>query len=264
MNSAALEPPISNTRRWLFWLVLVFLSQLALIYFLSDRNHKTVIPSPIATPLQLLPGHLTEAQFSETFLASDPALFATANPHGFSAGAWLKAPPRAYEEDNFVEHTEPSYWLALNLRQFGSSISQFIQTNSTASGKSSENIAPKIQLTQIVDDSVKLKPSSKLGVEGELISRELFNPPQLQSWAHMELLSNSIAQVAVDRRGLVISARLLSRSGFSNADNNALEIARNLQFSPSAINEITWGKLIFQWQTLPLIATNSELKTIQP
>lgn len=263
MNSAS-EIPTSNLRRWILWLVVVFLTQLVLIYLLSFQEHTRVIPAPTVTPLQLLPERLTEAQFSETFLASDPSLFASVNSHGFSGPAWLKDPLRAYENINFVERTEPPYWLSVNLRQFGSSISQFVQTNSISPGNYSENIAPKIQFTQVYDHFSSSRTNSDFRVEGDLLSRELLNPPQLPSWAHTNLLSNSVVQVTVDMQGTILSTRLLERSGYFEADNNALQTARNLQFSPDGKNETTLGKLIFEWQTLPAIVPTPEVKTNQP
>ena len=263
MNSAAREFPIFSVPRWLVLLAFIFLTQVLLIYFLSARKHAVIPQTPLrVVPLQIFSERVTESQFSEKFLVSDPALFASANSHGFSGAAWLKTPARDYEQFNLARHSEPSFWLPLNVEQLGDGIGQYIRANTIATVPVSKHSAPKIALTQTLDLS-NPKTNSQFRIEGDLSSREIIDPPQLQAWAHTELLSNSIAQVAVDQRGIVLSARLLSRSGYARADINALEVARNLQFIPSNKSAITWGQVIFDWQTVPVILTNSTNEILQ-
>lgn len=254
MNSAALESVGWRAQRWLIWLALIFGAQLLLIYLLASHK-KTVTPSPFAqrSSIQLFTEPVSDSQFSETFLANDPTLFAMANPNGFSGAAWLKVPKRNYD---LSERVESPFWLSLNPEQLGSSVSQFVRSNIIATLASPENIAPKIFASTLLDSADSRKTNSQLRIEGDLASRKLIEHPQLQSWATNGILSNSVVQISVDRRGIVISPRLLSRSDLLEADRAALTLARELRFEPSANPNTTWEKLIFDWHTVPVATTN--------
>ncbi len=264
MSCVAIEPSNSTARRWFGLVTLVFLSQLLLIFLLSGRPQTRSRIAPSVAPLLLFPEQLTEAEFAEKFLVSNPDLFVSPNVSGFSGTAWLNIPPRDYEKSRSIKRTEPPFWLTLNLQQLGNSISRDTQTNAASAPVFAETVRPKIQFRKKLENVLEPETPSQLRVEGALAARELLNPPQLQAWPHTEILSNSVAQISVDKYGSVLSARLLLRSGFSNADNNALEIARNLQFSPSGESNITLGQLSFEWRTLAVIAANGEPKAIQP
>jgi TonB family protein len=259
MNPAALEPATWNARRWLFSLALIFLAQLLLIYLLSARQR--AVNSPAIAPtmkVHLFTGELAESEFSETFLASDPTLFAVASPHSFST-AWLKAPKRNY---NLSERTELPYWLALNSEMLGKSVTQFVQTNLITPTSVQENPEPKILAATIPGSFNVPKSNSVLHIEGNLTSSILGDLPQLESQPHTVILSNSVVQVTVDPRGTVVSARLLARSGSADADRSALETAGHIQFAPNTKNETILGKLIFDWHTVPSSATNSTNGTL--
>ncbi|MEO5804455.1 MAG: hypothetical protein ABIR24_13095 [Verrucomicrobiota bacterium] len=261
MNSPALEPVTWNAPRWLLLLTLVFGSQLLLIYLLSARERASVRPPPARASVQLFTARLTESEFSKTFLASDPTLFARANSHGFSGAAWLKVPERNYD---LSERAELPFWLALNSEQLGNGVDRFLRTNATTPISLSEIAAPKILASPILDLTINAKSNSQFRVEGELVRRQLIDVPKLQSWATNEILSNTVAQVSVDGRGTVFSPRLLSRSGSVEADRAALETARNLQFVPNGKSEIIFGKLIFDWHTVPVVMTNGVVKGNAP
>jgi hypothetical protein len=84
--------------------------------------------------------------------------------------------------------------------------------------------------------------------------------PVLPSWAHSELISNSVVRVAVSGDGCTFSPVLLTESGYPEADLHALKLANELRFQPlpgerlggGEPQALIWGKLIFQWHTLPL------------
>jgi hypothetical protein len=149
MNSAAIESEAWKSGRWLFLLVLIFGSQLLLIYLLSARTH-TGIPRAVAptSSIQLFTRPINESEFSETFLANDPTLFAMANTHGFSGAAWLKIPERNYD---LAQTPEATFWLSLNSEQLGDDITQFVRTNSIAPIAIAENVAPKILTSSSLD-----------------------------------------------------------------------------------------------------------------
>ena len=260
MNTAAIEDTPPPARRWLLLLAVVFVVQVGLIFLLSGEPAKPVTASKALPSLQILPYRMTESQFMETFLATDPSLFVTANQHGFSGDAWLKAPPRFYEYHEIIKRTEPPFWLALNLRQFGNTVSEFIQTNLVASANQPVVSPPKIhfKMSFSSDSSYPAKTNSQMFIEGAVADRLLVNPPQLETWPHPDLLTNSIAKIAVDAGGTVLSSRLISRSGSEEADNRALEISRNLEFSPARNTGLSWGTIIFDWQTTAPAASTNE------
>ena len=109
-----------------------------------------------------------------------------------------------------------------------------------------------------------LPPDPPLRIEGDLATRPLLAPLALKSWAHAELLSNSVVQAMVDADGFTFSPVLLTGCGLEEADLYALKLASGARFRPAPRlpgtghdpGGLTWGKLIFQWQTLPLPATN--------
>lgn len=258
MNSVVLEPLHWNGRRWLMFFVLIFAAQLLLIYILSAHNRA---PSPHEVPhvsVEVFPKQLTESQFTEIFLESDPTLFVLPNRHGFSGSAWLNISPRNYD---LIEQAKPPFWLGLDSEQLGNAMTRFIQTNTLSPLPASESPKPGIFLTQS-DPSAYAKTNSLLRIEGDLAVRKPIQLPTLKSWPHSDILSNSIAQIAVNKSGMVISTRLISRSGNIDADRFALETGRQLQFTPG--KEIVWGNLIFDWHTLPIVNTNNAVKIGSP
>lgn len=261
MNAATLESPTGKFRQLLLVTLLIFLLQLALIYLLSSRGNA---PSPRSTArstsVRLSSERLTETQFSQNFLGDDPTLFASANSHGFSGPAWLKSPPQEYDKIDFAERAE-AFWLPLNVKRFGDGVSRFVETNVAALIPIAEGSVPPIRVAAIPVET-KQRSESRLRIEGDLASREVINFPQLHPWAHSNLLNNSVVQVSVDKSGVVLSPRLLSRSGLALADNAALQWASTIQFSRDDKNEITWGKLVFDWHTIA--TTNSEVKVTAP
>lgn len=255
MNSAPVEPVIWKAPRWLFLFALIFGSQVLLIYLLSANARSASRPILAPSPsIQLITEPINDSKFSEIFLASDPTLFAMANPHGFSGEAWLKVPKRNY---NLSDRVEVPFWLPLNSGQLGSGIAQFVRTNVVVPLSITENVAPKIFVSQFLDSSSNAKSNSQLRIEGDLALRKLIDSPELKTWAHTEILSNTVAQIAVDKSGTVISVRLLSRSGLAEADRAALTVAREIRFGPSGKSDATWGRLVFDWHTVPATLTNS-------
>jgi len=101
---------------------------------------------------------------------------------------------------------------------------------------------------------VARRTNSTLRVAGDLVNRRLLNPPQLQSWPALDLLTNTVVQVLVNAEGNVFSSTLLTLSGSKEADQNALDVARAARFEPLRRSSpaLTIGALIFEWHTAPL------------
>jgi len=259
MTSRAPEPTRWNSRSWLLAGASIFLGQFLFIYFLSAGGRPSSSPRSTPFRLQLASTQWTEAQFSKMFLTSDPSLFAVPGKHTFSGAAWLKNPVRNYDSRNLFELKEAPFWLALNPGQLGTSLNQFVRTNTVGPILRTDDAAPRIQ-TRILEVSNEARTNSQLRIEGELATRRLLSPLALAAWPHTNILSNSVAQVAVDQNGMVISTRLLSKSGLEKADRSAMDAARQFHFTPDN-RALAWGNLIFDWHTIPGEATNA---TTQP
>ena len=101
---------------------------------------------------------------------------------------------------------------------------------------------------------------SALRIEGALAQRRLLSPPELPAWMKPDLLVASVVQLLVDASGKTISAVLLPPgNGYNDADQAALSLARSARFEPLADSptNLTVGTLTFEWQTLPMPATNA-------
>jgi len=115
---------------------------------------------------------------------------------------------------------------------------------------------------------------SALRVEGDLARRRLLAPLELPSWPHPDLLTNTVVQLLVNADGEPVSLTFLSGCGYSPADQYALDQARAARFQSlsgsgpqrlaSPMAHLTWGTMIFEWNTLPITATNAPAPIPQP
>ena len=99
-------------------------------------------------------------------------------------------------------------------------------------------------------------------MEGPLAGRPLLSGPDLPSWPHSELLSNTVVQAVVDPMGWTFSASVAGRSGLVAADEYALRAVETIRFQPSrgkGGEEFVWGTFVFLWHTRPVPVTNAAL-----
>lgn len=265
MNSVALEPTRWARRRWVYVVATVFLLQAGLVFLLGHRTHRRPEP-PIfrtaidmltdpACPLDSLPG------------MEDPTLLALPSLRGFSGLAWLRFPPLEYQPAEWVE---PPHWLPLDTNALSSAFSRFIRTNVISPPLIADKPLPPLPGYEPNFPNEPLPSQSQLRLEGDLASRRLLAPLELQSWPHSEVLSNTTVQAAVDAAGFTFSAVLLAGSGLKEADQFALKLASGARFhplprsqrAPDGFGPRTWGRFVFQWHTLPLPTTN--LSSAQP
>jgi len=88
-------------------------------------------------------------------------------------------------------------------------------------------------------------------------------PLNLPSWPYADVLAPSVVQAVVDAAGNAVSLVLLPPgSGSDDADRRALELARTARFAPAS--QLTIGRLIFHWHTVPLPDTNAPAITNEP
>jgi TonB family protein len=239
-------------RRTLF-VALIFTGQLALIFWLGDSSPKGPRPREAPPVLQFAVG-----ASPELLALNDPTLFALPHQQGFSGAAWLKKPKLQTPSSDWLE---PATWLALSTARLGETIEGYMETN---------HPVPTRVLSASLPEPAWLPPSrmevapeqSTLHIAGALAQRRLLTPLVLSSRTNATLLTNSIIQVVVDAQGRSLSATLLGPgSGSPAADQDALRMAQTAQFEPLAANHLeasanalanlTWGKMIFEWRTIP-------------
>jgi hypothetical protein len=257
MTSASAEPRGWSPGRWWAAVAMIFGLQVGLMLWLEDRS--PVVPrKPAAAPVL----RLTDRPPGAGLALEDPTLFALPHPHSFSGQAWLRIrSPEFHAPDLTVPVTN----LLLVVEELGGGFATFVLTNPAPSFPTIVMPEPELRVPELV---LAVPPSipSTLRLEGDLAKRRLLSTPTLPSWTCTDLLTNSIVQVLVDAQGNAVSAVLLPPgSGLKDADQLALDIARAARFEagsafPTRVESpspgLTIGTMVFQWQTLPVSASN--------
>jgi len=263
MNQAApLEPVGWPRRRWFYAVALVFLGQVGLIFFLEERAGHTHPPPPFHTRINLAVDSRSEERLAQLPALSDPTLFALPNLNGFSGAAWLTFTP---PEHQFTDWTPSERWLPLDTASLGKTFLEFVNTNSTGPLRIADEPLPRIPSPDPFLTEGPLTARSKIRVEGDLARRRLLNSPLLPSWAHSDILTNTVVQLLVDADGDTLSSTPLRSSGLSEADQFAWKLAASARFEslrkpggPAGRSlEPTWGQMVFQWHTIAQADTNN-------
>jgi hypothetical protein len=241
-----------SRKKWLAFVALIFAAHVALIFALGEKVE--IVPrAVINVPTLKL------AKDSEELLAlNDPSLFALPNPKDFASSVWLKMPDVKQPSFRF---TESPRWLPLSAENLGATFQQFMQTNYFAGYPLDFKPQPKLS-EPVLPIEPALAQNSTLQIEGELAQRRLLGEINLPSLPYDDVIPPSVVQVLVDAAGNVVSAVLLpsensleAASHYDAADQRALELARAARFAPAP--RLTFGRLIFNWRTVPLATTNS-------
>jgi len=256
MMAASVERVTWPRTRWWLAITFVLVVQVGLVFWLADRSRIT--PRPPANAPQVF---LAEDALARSPTLTDPLLFSPANPHGFSGALWLNTPRLEYRLSDW---TAPPSFLALQVRQLGNTFSKFAQTNMAPAFTVADNPEPHLASPELFLPETPVATQSTLQVEGELARRPMISPVVLTNWPHTDILSNSVVEVVVDLDGNTVSANLFSSCGYSDADKYALDVARALRYQSirrnvpgqSPVATLNWGKLIFDWHTVPLPPTN--------
>ena len=195
---------------------------------------------------------------------NDPTLFVWANEKGFSGAAWSRIPTVNYQ---LADRTEPPQLLALPAGEPGTALQRLAQTNPAAHLQTTDKLEPRASPAELLPPTTSLTARSSLRVEGELAARQLLSVPELPVRTNADLLASSVVQLMVDGDGQTISAALLAGSGDREADRYALDLAKHARFNslrvsgPDRLLEkaapVTWGKLVFDWHTMPMPPTNA-------
>jgi hypothetical protein len=265
MTSVSVESP----RRFQagFWIAvsLVFLTQVALVFWLSKSSVSVIRKTPIAPELRI-----TQARSDQILSFEDPTLFVLPHPMDFSGSVWMSVPELKFQSQ---EWSEPPRWLDVPGAELGQAFVRFVQTNATADFQLPVSVQPELTMPQVIPILPISKPG-QMRIEGPLANRQLINLSKLPVQTSADLLTNSIVQVLVNAGGRTVSAVLLPPgSGSVSADQDALRIAENARFKSietvgpgrtvqSASSGLTFGTMIFEWQTIP--PTNAAPTTTQP
>ena len=257
MNPAVLEPIRWSRRQWIYSVAAVFAFQAVFVFALGRRERPVPQRPPFPTLVDLAPEDWATRHATNLFNLDDPTLLALPSLKGFSGPAWLRFAPLEYQPGEWVEAPN---WLALDERSIAESFARYLAANETRPPRIADQPLPPLQRYEPNFPNDPVPARSRFRVEGPLAGRRLLAAPALTSWAHSELLSNSVVRVTVSGDGSAFSAVLLTESGFPAADQYALGFARELRFQPLARarapggnpEALAWGRLIFLWHTLPL------------
>lgn len=249
MTSAPVESRTWPRARWWLLIALIFVGQVAFIFWLAARNTEAP-PSPPAESAIYLPADQT----SDLPGVSDPTLFVLPARHSFSEAAWMQFAASSYRLEPWTEPTRP---LPLTIPQLGATLAEYVRTNQPRPFELALNPPPEVDAL----GSVLLEEApSTYRIEGDLADRELLVPLKLQSWPATDILTDTVVQIAVDAAGRVISAALIARCASADANASALGLARRARFQPlrwvgthpppPEPGGLSWGKIIFHWQTV--------------
>jgi len=261
MNASEAETPTWSRGRWWGAFLLVMVAQVGLIFSLSNRKPLFARQSDLTTRFHLVVDVPPGSAIAEWLEIEDPTLFALPDPRAFSGLAWMTAPALRHQS---VDWTEPPQWLALSVNELGWAFREFVRTNVVGPRVLADKPAP--QPDKVTVPPLPLPARSSFRLEGDLAKRELLAPLELRSIPHKEILTDTVVQVCVSPLGAPFAAVPLSSSGSPEADRLALELVKSIRFKPlgagnstSPRNQaaFTWGKIIFQWHTLEMPATNA-------
>ncbi|MDB6024677.1 MAG: hypothetical protein JWM68_900 [Verrucomicrobiales bacterium] len=246
--SGATKPNRWSARRWCCTILILFCVQVLAVFLISHKGSSKNVEKT-KTTFRLLTKPLSEVEAFSSLFATDPTVFVLASSRGFSGGTWLKMPAQDYA---IADWDEPARWLELNREQLGSVFTNFLRGTEVSSLQIAEKLPARFAAAE---ESPRNPTASRFLIEGALNKRPLLSSLNPPVWPHTDILRNSIVQISVSGAGDVVLARLLSRSGFSAADQKAVAIARELRFKPvnngDGASNLTIGKVIFQWETVP-------------
>jgi len=195
---------------------------------------------------------LPEKLAQEIQSLTDPTLLAMGGPHGFSS-VWMEPTGLPSLSPN---REQPARWLEIDSSQWGGDFVAFARSNAASLHGLRFKSAPQALPSESAKATPPASRPSTLRVADDLAGRKLLRPPNLPPQKGIDLLIPSEVRVVVDYRGIVTSAILLPPgSGSKEADRLAVAEAKRTQFSPAfpagAEQPLTFGRLIFDWQTIP-------------
>ncbi len=240
-----------SQKKWMAVVAIIFAAHVAIIFALGEKKH--VVPRAVTN----VPMLKLADNSSEMLALDDPTLFALPHLEGFAGPALRNQQLGQFSRQDW---TEPPRWLSLSAESLGATYSQFMRTNFLAGRPLDFKPQPKLSVPPPVEPV--FAQNSTLQIIGALAQRRLLDKINLPSLQYNDVIAPSIVQALVDEAGNVVSAVLLPSENSMEAagraaigDTTALQIALKLRFAPSS--QQTLGRLIFNWRTVPIPATNA-------
>ncbi len=255
MKSAiALDVSRWSIRRWLAYILVALAVHVGLIWYFGQPLPEPSTPALNRSAIHLAVDPWAAKQLAEWPGLEDPTLFALPSRNGFSGGAWLNFPPMTHQLQDW---TEPPQWLGLEKVALGRIFDTIASTSSYGAPLVADKPMPSPVISDLETINVKIPTQSVCRITGELAQRRLISSMVLPSWGSPDLLTNSVVESLVNADGYPVSSRLLGTSGWTEADDYALNLTREARFQPLPVEErgknaaFTWGRLIFQWHSVP-------------
>jgi hypothetical protein len=238
--------------RWLMLVTLIYAAHVILLFGFGAR--KQIPPRPVKN----VPVLRLAADANEWFALNDPTLFALPHPRDFASAVRMQTD--AWTNQPSFHWAEPPGWLPLPVQELGTVFSGFMHTNRFADIELQLKPPLKFSAPELPLEPV-LAQTSTLLIQGDVARRPLLNPIEVPSLPYNDVIAPTKVQVVVDAAGHVVSSVVLPSDNsleaaghFDDADRRALELARAARFAPGP--DLSFGRLIFNWHTVPLVSTN--------
>jgi hypothetical protein len=242
-DAPAPPEPRRGGQQIFFLATIFFLAQFGLVYFLGTK--KPTVPRAVTNA----PRFTLAAATDEIIALGNPTLFALPHAHDFSAPVWMKIPlPDAPD----FRWQEPPRLLALDPKNLGGALREYLQTNTAAETPLNFKPEPPVDFPAVTLE-IFFPKQSAVQISGALASRKLLEPLALPILALPEVIAPSRVQLLVSPDGTVFSAVLLESCGYADVikpDQLALQLANAAQFAPA--DRLMFGEMLFKWHTEPV------------
>jgi hypothetical protein len=238
-------------RKFFFTLAFVLAFHVALIVLFGTK--KQIVPRLVTN----VPQFQLADSANELIALGDPTLFARPNAHDVVTHFWRRAPVVAQPNFNWTEN--PRY-LPPAPEDFGAAFREFVQKSQSAEFPLNFKPRPNLMIPAVPFGNA-MPQATTMRISGELADRRLLSAVELPSLPRNDVVAPSTVQALVDTAGNVFSPVVLKPDTDNTADNDAdqhaLQLARNLRFAPAP--RVTFGEITFIWHTVPVntVQTNA-------
>jgi hypothetical protein len=248
-------------RRWIILLSWIAAAHLVVIFAFGEKDLPPLKKHRPPSEMSIASG-----ASDELIGLADPTLFAVPHPRTFSG--LNRGEENKTQTDAFVWPDEP-FSLALSPEMLATA--SVARTGIDASGTLAVAEPPPVFSQPALPSPLPLPTESVIRVEGELKQRKMLKTLTAPVREANDLLPSTVVGLAVNTAGDPVSVTLLASSGAPEADQLALKTANQAQFQSidmsgpdragAAVTNLTWGRMIFQWQTVPVATTNKPAST---
>ncbi len=239
-----------SRQRWCRVIGSIVAVQFLAVVVLSSRQ--PLNPRPVVRDTNWrMPLGTKDHTYLEGSLPNNPWLFASANPAGFSGSAWFRPASTDYQVPAWED---PSDFLDLK---------ETIPSNPLAQFSGIETL-PRESNLELASQFFVLKGSTPRGntkastwsFSGDIATNTLKSAVTIPNQMGLDIVSNTVVQIAILPSGLIHVARVWRSSGSHSIDLQAVAIAQTLSFVPSRATReqgenpiLTWGWFEVQWHT---------------